>query len=180
MDKTSSTSIAYEELRKRPGGLRLLRARPAVKLSPSSSECGSGPPVEELRSDRQAPWHRGRASSLQGASQPGSSVRYWLSNVTAFAAGPPGRFGPFTGDPPQSPASVSVSAGFAVAELRRRTAQADGRCLRARPCQPRACAAAAQRTHGLHRCARRNDAWSCGSCRRTVGRATAERLGPSR
>ena len=68
MDKTSSTSIAYEELRRRPGGLRPLRACPAAKLPPSSSECGSGPPIEELGSDRQAPWHRGQASSLKGVS----------------------------------------------------------------------------------------------------------------
>ena len=49
-------------------GLRPLRARPAAKLPPSSSECGSGPPIEELGSDRQAPWHRGQASSLKGVS----------------------------------------------------------------------------------------------------------------
>ncbi len=67
MDKTSSTSIAYEELRKRRGGLRLLRARPAAKLPPSSSEYGSGPPVEELRGDRQTPWHRGQGQGCPQA-----------------------------------------------------------------------------------------------------------------
>ncbi len=43
MDKTSSTPNPYEELWRRPVRLRLLRERPAAKLPPQSSGCGSGP-----------------------------------------------------------------------------------------------------------------------------------------